>query len=824
MSGNTTTRLQLVMALADKLSAPMRQVTQRTNRFNQQITNSREALNRLGNTRSAINNFRELRRRTNQTAAALTDAQRDAARIAQQFNRTSNPTRQLTRRMQEATRHVRQLQQQQQSERQELQCMRGELRQAGVSTNNLAQATRRITQQTDRYNQQLEEQQQRLARVRRAEERMGQLRERNSNLKSKLMGDTAKVGAAVFAVKKLTDAYGDMVSAKGEIGSLGIDEKGQEIIAAKAREYSNQWSKTTTTEFIRASYDIKSGIASLGDAAVGEFTKIAALTGGATKSSTEEMTSLFASGYAIYRKQFDGFAASYIKDWKSLSEEEKDIKFGEMLSAGISSSVQMFKTDGSKVSQALSSLGATATAAGASISEQFSVLGMLSASMEGGEAATKYARFIQKAGKASEKLGLNFFDAENRLLPAVDILRKIKEEYGELDEVEKLEIFKAFGSKEAVGFIDTFLPKIDELDDTIGVMQKNLQSGMAITETMAESILIGGPNFTLMGQRFNNLAISVGRVFAPAMSFAVELLGRLAESVAWFIDNVPIVPEIILYGVSALLAFKTATMACRVAMLAWNVANMAGIATTNALNLASIRTGAIQLALAAKTKAVTAAQWLWNTALMANPIGLVIMAIGGLIATAAYLIDDWGVVGEFFSGLWESIKSVFNTGWEYLKSLLAFTPLGMVMENWAPLTEWFGSLWATIKALFSQAWQWIQDTIVGPIMAIKDTLGAAWDSLFGDDEKSVEVTQKVKQMSDNAAEVIEKSPAMQSSNSAAPLTGQASRVNQTHNQYNVSVEVKQPNATPEEINRAVAKALDEHQRKQARSVRGNLHD
>lgn len=55
------------------------------------------------------------------------------------------------------------------------------------------------------------------------------------------------------------------------------------------------------SDFITAAYDIKSGIASLTDEGVAQFTELAALTGKATKSTTEEMGSLFATGYGIYK-------------------------------------------------------------------------------------------------------------------------------------------------------------------------------------------------------------------------------------------------------------------------------------------------------------------------------------------------------------------------------------------------------------------------------------------------------------------------------------------------------------------------------------------
>jgi hypothetical protein len=107
-----------------------------------------------------------------------------------------------------------------------------------------------------------------------------------------------------------------------------------------ARQFSDQWAGTTKADFIAAAYDIKSGIATLSDEGVAEFTSLAGLTAKATKSTVGEMTSLFATGYGIYKNYYDDMS---------------DIEFGEMFSAGIAKSVQQFKTTGSEMASSIES-------------------------------------------------------------------------------------------------------------------------------------------------------------------------------------------------------------------------------------------------------------------------------------------------------------------------------------------------------------------------------------------------------------------------------------------------------------------------------------
>lgn len=71
---------------------------------------------------------------------------------------------------------------------------------------------------------------------------------------------------------------------------------------------------------------------------------------------------------------------------------------------------------------------------------------------------------------------------------------------------------------------------------------------------------------------------------------------------------------------------------------------------------------AAMLASVIVTKAVTAAQWLWNAALTANPIGLVIAAIGGLVAAGIALWKNWDKVVAWMRNAWSKIKIIFLSG------------------------------------------------------------------------------------------------------------------------------------------------------------------
>lgn len=60
------------------------------------------------------------------------------------------------------------------------------------------------------------------------------------------------------------------------------------------------------------------------------------------------------------------------------------------------------------------------------------------------------------------------------------------------------------------------------------------------------------------------------------------------------------------------------------------------------------------------TKTQTALQWLLNVALNANPLGLVAIAIGAVVAAGVLLYKNWDTVKEKLGQLWSSMQTIFG--------------------------------------------------------------------------------------------------------------------------------------------------------------------
>lgn len=446
---------------------------------------------------------------------------------------------------------------------------------------------------------------------------------------SETLGNVAKSGAImqetgnqiVGAVLAPVEATFETKRALGELASLGVQELGK--IEDAARSFSDQWAGTTKADFISAAYDIKSGIASLTDEGVAEYTNLAGLTAKATKSTIGEMTSLFATGYGIY---------------KNFYADLSDIEFGEMFSAGISQSVKQFKTTGSEMASAIESLGASATNANVPLEEQLTVLGMLQATMSGSEAGTKYAAFIQAAAKGGEALGLAFLDANNQLKSMPEIIDQLRGKYGEtIDAVEKQQLAEAFGTDEAVDLIDLMYGKIGDLQTNIIGMYDALGSGTGVAMEMASAINETEPErYERLQQRIHNITESIGNSLLPTVNDFMGVGEQVLTKVGSWIEKNQELVKVIMLIVLAVGGFLV------VGGTLITVISGIGIIITKAISTFKMLKAGFVLVKGALTPLITSV-WSFTSALLANPVTWIVIGIVALIAALVLLYNkcEW---------------------------------------------------------------------------------------------------------------------------------------------------------------------------------------
>ncbi len=128
--------------------------------------------------------------------------------------------------------------------------------------------------------------------------------------------------------------------------------------------------------------------------------------------------------------------------------------------------------------------------------------------------------------------------------------------------------------------------------------------------------------------------------------------------------------------------------------------------------------GAALKAWALSTKLVTAAQWLLNVAMSANPISLIVIAIAALVAAFAVLWKKSEKFRNFWVGLWEGIKSVTSTVVTAIKDFFVGLWEG-IKAVWSVVTEWFSTLFTNVKNKIIAVFTPIKEFFVGVWNGIK---------------------------------------------------------------------------------------------------------
>lgn len=459
----------------------------------------------------------------------------------------------------------------------------------------------------------------------------------------------------------------DIEDAMGEVASLGV--KDLEALRRAGRQFAAEWSGASVPEFIRASYDVKSGISTLTDQGVADFTTLAALTAKGSKATIGQITALFAQTYSIYRKQFGS-----------------DQEFGQALSGGLSKAVNLYKTNGKEMADALANLASTATSLNVPLNEQLVVLGTLQNSLKSGaEGGTATKAIWANLGRASLKLGQDFVDAAGNAKPLPEILDKIRRAEGRAkDKRQFWEAMKeAFGGDEAVKGLQILLDKTGQMKEDLGEVAQAQQRGTDTAREMAQAMNQGiGGEGRKAWQSILLLADSIGSALSPVVTPLVEKFHALTLRLADFVERHPALTRAIMLGALALGGLTFALGAAAVAVMGFNAA-----------------------------MALNPVTWI---------IAAIVVAVGGLIAAGLAIYAYWDEIKAWFVGIWtqwgETIKTVVSAigaGLVMLSGPIgALIGLGLLLvSNWEAVGQFFSDLLTGITDAFNSAVSWITDQI-----------------------------------------------------------------------------------------------------------------
>lgn len=251
-------------------------------------------------------------------------------------------------------------------------------------------------------------------------------------------------------------------------------------------------------------------------------------------------------------------------------------------------------------------------------------------------AFTNLASPAAEGAKVLKELGIATSDAQGNMLPMQQILLNLGNSAKELSQVKRITAFDAvFGKIAMAGAIN--LEKAVNSGD-FAKMLKNLQNSEGVAKKMSE-IRMDSTQGSLveLGSAAEGVAITFGNMLTPILRIVAKTMTALTEPLQTLMKENETLIKLIGVFAGALLTAK-----------------IAGLAYTASLWLISPSLTALKIALGGAKLAMVA----FNFAMNANPIGLIVTAIGALVALGVTLYSNWEKVTSVFKEFWNTIKGV----------------------------------------------------------------------------------------------------------------------------------------------------------------------
>ncbi len=398
---------------------------------------------------------------------------------------------------------------------------------------------------------------------------------------------------------------------------------------------------------------------------------------------------------------------------------------------------------GGATAREIAALGATMVSVG--VGEEIAATGIknLILRLTSGASATKKQQGAFKAlGLSATKMAkMMQEDAQGAILAVVNALRKIPEH-------KRAAVLTDLFGRESVAAIAPLITNVEQLEENLrkvgdatqyaGSMEKEFEARSATTANSLQ----------LLMNTITRLGVTIGSVLLPPLAELAQSVAKVVGKVADWMGKHEGLTKVLIYATSAMLALKIAIAVIGFAFASvlvklahfyvWiiknNVATKIATASTRAWALAQkglnvvlglsgkllyvgqlIAYNVATKAVALGTKLWAAAQWLLNAALSANPIGLVVVAVAGLVAGLTILYKKSEIARAIINTLWDvigagprAIMAVIGKLWDFI------SVLGKIK-----IPDVFGKLWSGITGGVS--------TAIGAAKTVASKIG----SIFG---------------------------------------------------------------------------------------------
>ncbi|ECJ2221572.1 phage tail tape measure protein [Salmonella enterica] len=548
----------------------------------------------------------------------------------------------------------------------------------------------------------------------------------------------------------LRPAY-DMQDALDDLAGTGYAAASLNKITQAANEFAIDYGRSSL-DFVKNTALIRRTISGITDNELPAYTHAASVLGVAMRTTTEDAVNYLSHVAGAFPK---------------LVSEMGNVKFAEGMAGLASQMKNSFGTTLNDLSAMIEQSKGTGASMGVSLAEQLATLGTARRTLGGG-AAGAYDQLLRHIGDggASKATGLNFRDAQGKILPILSIMDKLKAKYGENIEnnaAAQKAMEKAFGKGASV--IRALWHNTGDLSKSLSALGKN--PGLKAVEEMAKKTVVPWEQFAAILEAIRaEISLRLLPTFGPFFDTLVDC-GK--EFVAW-LDAFPNLARWIGYISVSLLGIAAAGAITNVVMgvFGFIMTGLGGISavlkgawkglifTLNLLRPSLLSTRIGLMGLWIQEKAV----WVWSklVALWAGICKVAIAAWNVVLRAGAIAMRLWGVATAFAGGAlqllmspitliilaiaalavgiylaikyWDDIKAAImdTQAFKWLQSAIApvvgwFNDAWKSIEDgWNNLTSWFknfsladtfGNITAGIGRLFDGVWTAIKNTFLG---------------------------------------------------------------------------------------------------------------
>ncbi|MGV0627211.1 phage tail protein [Mycolicibacter minnesotensis] len=153
------------------------------------------------------------------------------------------------------------------------------------------------------------------------------------------------------------------------------------------------------------------------------------------------------------------------------------------------------------------------------------------------------------------------------------------------------------------------------------------------------------------------------------------------------------------------------------------------------MSAASTLASAGAQAISVATGAASKAQMLWNAALLANPIGLIVAAIAAVVAGLVLFFTKTELGQKIWEKAWNGIKAAVGAAWDFIKGVFdkvvgaVSGVVNWIKDHWKLLPILAGPVgaavslvlthWDKIKAGATAVWSWVRDKFTAVVDFVK---------------------------------------------------------------------------------------------------------